>query len=329
MKRSTLLPVLLAVALSTMAAVSAQSAAAAVPTVTGFAPASGPPAWSVTLTGTGFTGATTVTFTPTDLAYSPKQATFTVPSDTTIVATVPFFAALPLETTLTVKTPDGTATSVGDFAIDGRVGLSEHRGSRGESITLTGSGFTGATRVAFGTWHWPVQGDEPFVLVDPLKARFQVLSDTTIAATVPALRVGGHFWVKVVSPTATSVSAYATPFRVVRPRLLKINYGAFAVRPATITPSGDGTFNIGDLGGPIHWRVWSARRAYGLGTVWIDNGIPNEALGTFFGHPGSVTALRVRGGLFTRMTVRWLDSGHRRSATLKLAKAHAGSWFWR
>ncbi len=326
MKRLVVLAVLLAVAL---AAVAAQSAAAAAPTVTGFAPASGPPAWSVTLTGTGFTGATAVTFTPTDLAYSPKQATFTVPDDTTIVATVPFFAAVPLEATLTVQTPDGPATSVGDFAIDGRAGLSEHRGSRGEAITLTGSGFTGATRVAFGAWRWPTQGDEPFVLADPLDATFRVVSDTTIAATVPALPVARHYWVKVVSPTATSVSDYATPFRVVTPRLLKINYGAFAVRPATITPSGDGTFNVGDLGGRLHWRVWSARRAYGLGTVWIDNGIPNEALGTFFGHPGSVTALRVRGGLYTRMTVRWLIDGHERSTKLSLEKLHAGSWFWR
>jgi hypothetical protein len=99
-----------------------------------------------------------------------------------------------------------------------------------------------------------------------------------------------------VSPTATSVSGHSLPFLVVKPRLLKVSFGAFALRPATLAPSGNGTFNIGDLAGHIHWRVWNARKAYGLGTVWIDDGIPNEALGTFHGYRGSVTAVRVRGG---------------------------------
>ena len=324
MKRSVLLISLLAVALT---AVGAQSAAAAVPTMTGFAPASGPPAWSVTLTGTGFTGTTTVTFTPTNVTYLPQQAAFTVQNDTTIVATVPFFATVPLAATLTVQTPDGSITSAGAFGIDGRVGLSERRGSRGEPVTLTGSAFTGATRVAFG--RWPAQSHGSFLLVDAVKAQYQVLSDTKIAVTVPALQSGTHYWVKVVSPTATSVSGHAVPFAVVKPRLLRVSFGRFALRPATLTPSGDGTFNVGDLGGHIHWRVWNARKAYGLGTVWIDDGIPNEALGTFHGFPGSVTALRVRGGRYTRLTVHWLQNGHKKAEALKLTEAHAGSWFWK
>ena len=128
MKRLTLLLLMVLLA-ATLATLGAQSAAAATPTLTGFAPASGPDAWSVTLTGTGFTGATTVTFTPTDSSYLPQQATFTVKSDTSIVATVPFFATVPLEATLTVKAPGGSVTSTGDFGLDGQVALSEHRGS--------------------------------------------------------------------------------------------------------------------------------------------------------------------------------------------------------
>jgi hypothetical protein len=120
----------------------------------------------------------------------------------------------------------------------------------------------------------------------------------------------------------------------VRPRLLRDASGIhFAIRPATVIPSGDGTFLIGNLythrGHPIHWRVWSARKAYGVGTVWIDNGIPNEALGTFYGYHGSVTATRVRGGRYTRMTVRWKQNGRTHREALKLAHAFVGSgWFW-
>jgi hypothetical protein len=74
--------------------------------------------------------------------------------------------------------------------------------------------------------------------------------------------------------------------------------------------------------------VWNARKAYGLGTVWIDDGIPNEALGTFHGYRGSVTAVRVRGGRYTRMTVRWRQNGHKKAEALRLKEAHPGSWFW-
>jgi hypothetical protein len=332
LKRILLLGALLAVAVAT---VGAERAAAAAPTLTGFAPASGPAAWSVTLSGTDFSGATTVTFTPTDPSYPGQQATFTVKNDTTIVASVPFFATVPLEATLTVGTPDGPATSAGDFGLDGQLALSEHKGSSDEPLTLTGSGFTGATRVVFGTWRWPLQGDEAFSLLNPKAAKYRVLSDTTISATVPALRAGSHYWVEVVSPTSTSVSTYSSPFRVIRPHLLRQTYSSsFAIRPATVIPSGDGALLIGNLykhrGHAIRWRTWSARAAYGVGIVWIDDGIPNEALGTFIGYRGSISVSRVRGGLFTRMTIRWLQStGHEHRMFLKLSKVGAGPWFWR
>ena len=139
MRRIALPMALLAVVL---AMVGAQNAAAAEPTVTGFAPASGPPAWSVTLAGTGFTGATEVTFTPTDPAYAPQPALFTAQDDTTIVASVPFFGTVPLDATIAVATPDSSTIAPGVFLIDGQVAVSEHRGSSGEPIVLTGSGFT-------------------------------------------------------------------------------------------------------------------------------------------------------------------------------------------
>lgn len=330
MKRTFLLVGLLAAAL-VMAF--AQEAAAAAPTLTGFAPVSGPPAWSVTLTGTGFTNATAVTFTPTDTGYSPQAAPFTVESDTTIVATVPFLAVPPLPATLTVQAPGGPAASVSTFTVDGRLALSEHRGSSGEAVTLTGSGFTGATLVVFGAWRQSVASNAPFTLSHPVKAQFRVLTDTTIVATVPSLRAGKHYWVAVVSPTGKSVSRHSSPFLTVRPTLLKEeSSNSFAIRPATVVPSGDGAFLMGKLyktgrGHAIRWQSWSSSKAHGIGTVWIDNGIPNEAQGTFFGHAGSISASRVRGGRFTRMTIRWEQGGSTHSQALKLVR-NGSDWLW-
>jgi hypothetical protein len=133
--------------------------------------------------------------------------------------------------------------------------------------------------------------------------------------------------VKVVSPAATSVTNQSSRFLVVRPRLLRNVEGSFAIRPATIVPSGDGAFNVGMLGGHLRWLVWRTTKAYSLGKVWIDNGIPNMALGTFHGYAGSVTATRVRGGKYTRMTVRWKQNGHKKTAVLKLAHNTYG-WWW-
>jgi len=329
MKRTLLLVGLLVAALAT---VGAQSAVAA-PTLTSFAPASGPASWSVTLTGTGFTGATSVTFTPVDTGYSAETASFVVNDDSTIVATVPFLATRPLAATITVQAPGGPVTGATDFTVDGRVGLSEHRGAVGEPVTLSGAGFTGATTVVFGTWRSDAKGDEPFSTAHPVKASFRVVDDTRIAAVVPALRTG-RYWVVVLSPSGKSVSRHATPFHVVRPRLLRDTFSnRFEIRPATVIPVGDSSFLIGRLfktgrGQAITWPLWSARRADGVGTVWIDNGIPNEAQGTFHGFPGSIDARRSRGGHFTRMTVAWRQGGHRHSELLKLAH-NASGWFWR
>jgi hypothetical protein len=63
----------------------------------------------VTITGTNFTGATSVTFNGT-------SATFTVNSATKITATVPTGATTGK---ITVTTPSGTATSATDFTVTG------------------------------------------------------------------------------------------------------------------------------------------------------------------------------------------------------------------
>ena len=80
---------------------------AVAPTVGGFAPASGPVATDVTLTGTGFAGATGV-------AFNGVAADFTVDSGTQITATVPVGATTGA---ITVTTPGGTGTSAASFTV--------------------------------------------------------------------------------------------------------------------------------------------------------------------------------------------------------------------
>jgi len=81
---------------------------AVVPVVSDLQPTSGPVGTQVTIAGTGFLGATQVTFNGT------KATSITVNSATSITATVPTGAT---SGRLTVKTPSGNANSAGSFTV--------------------------------------------------------------------------------------------------------------------------------------------------------------------------------------------------------------------
>ena len=158
------------------------------PTLTGINPASGPVGTSVTLTGTGLSGATAVRFNGT-------AAVFNVDSATQITATVPAGAT---SGTVAVTTPGGSATSVASFSVTPSPiptlsGFAPASGPVGTSVTLTGTGFTGATAVAF----------------NGAAAVFSVVSPTSITTTVPAGATGGAIAVTTPGGTATSVASFA------------------------------------------------------------------------------------------------------------------------
>ena len=127
---------------------------APVPTVTTITPTSGPTAGgtTVTINGTGFTGATRVAFGPV------PASSFTVVSDTKITAVAPAEAAS--MQTIFVTTAGGTSTpvvAVAVFYFDAPVptvtAVAPTSGptAGGTTVTITGTGFTGAGEVTFGS----------------------------------------------------------------------------------------------------------------------------------------------------------------------------------
>ncbi len=108
----------------------------AAPVVAGFSPAGGAPGTAVTVTGTGFTKVTRVTFGGT------RASTFTVISDTRLATLVPPGA----ETgPVTVQNAGGTGTSAESFVVPGRVtatvtlAVSPASVRRGSRVALTGA----------------------------------------------------------------------------------------------------------------------------------------------------------------------------------------------
>jgi hypothetical protein len=170
---------------------------AAKPAVTGVSPASGPTTGrtTVTITGTAFTGATKVTFGTT------AATSFTVVSATQITAVSPPGGGTQ---NIRITTPSGTSPVVAadDFTYSAAkpavTGVSPTSGSRsgGTTVTITGTGFTGATKVAFGT---------------TAATSFTVVSATKITAVSPAAGVGTRN-IQVTTAQGTSPAVAADDF---------------------------------------------------------------------------------------------------------------------
>src|SRR5205814_4684604 len=150
------------------------------PTITTFAPESGPVGSSVTIGGTNFMGATAVTF-------NGSAASFTVTSNTAIQTTVPAGATTG---PLSVTTPAGTATSASSFAVAPTItSFSPSSGRVGTGVTISGANFVGTTAVTF----------------NGSAATFTVTSDAAIQTTVPAGASTGPL--SVTTPAGTALRA--------------------------------------------------------------------------------------------------------------------------
>jgi hypothetical protein len=171
------------------------------PTVTAVAPNSGPESGetSVTITGTGFTGATEVRF---GLA---AAKSFEVVSETSIKATSPASAPGKVHVTVTTEGGTSTTTAADEFTYVPKPTVetvlpNEGSEAGGTSVTITGTNLTGATAVKFGATK---------------ASSFKVESATSIVATSPART--GTVDVTVTTAGGTSAISAADHFSFVPP----------------------------------------------------------------------------------------------------------------
>jgi outer membrane protein assembly factor BamB len=177
--------------------------ASSVPVVTGVSPSSGPAGANsaVTIAGTGFTGATTVSF-----GGTPANS-FAVVADNKIQAVSPAEPGGTVD--VRVTTPAGTSpvTSADRFTYVQNAptvtAISPAGGptTGATSVTISGSGFGTASAVHFGS---------------VAAAAYTVMSDTRIVATSPS-EASGTVDVTVANPAGTSPTSSADQFTFVTP----------------------------------------------------------------------------------------------------------------
>jgi large repetitive protein len=178
------------------------SSCAPVPTISSFSPSSGPVGTSVTINGTGLSGATAVKF------GGVAASSFSVnPSGTQISTTVPSGA---VTGKITVTTPGGTATSATNFTVTTTAptisSFSPKSGPVGTSVRINGSGFAGATAVRFNgvsaSFTVNTQGTRIDTKV-PTGATTGKITVTTPGGTATS---AANFTVTVPAPTISSFS---------------------------------------------------------------------------------------------------------------------------
>ena len=189
------------------------------PTVTQIAPTAGPTGGgtSVTIIGTGFTGANAVDF------GSNAATNVTVVSGSQITATAPAGGAGTVD--VTVTTPGGTSpTSTADhYTYDAAPTVTNVNPTAGptvggNSVTITGTGFTGTTAVEFGS---------------TTATSFTINSATSITATAPA-ESAGTVNITVTTPGGTSATGTADHYTYTsRPTVTQV--------APTAGPTGGGT----------------------------------------------------------------------------------------
>jgi hypothetical protein len=159
-------------------------------TVTGFTPAAVAQKKVVTILGSGFTGATAVTFTKAG-GGTVNATTFSLNDDGHISATVP---ALATTGPVSVTTPTAVATSATNLKIKATIkSFTPGSGAVGATVFVTGTALTGATKVT----------------LNGKTTRFSVVSDTTISFKVPVGATSGAIQITTAGGKVTSATTFA------------------------------------------------------------------------------------------------------------------------
>ena len=181
------------------------------PVITNIFPTSGPAigGTQVTITGSGFSGTTSVLF-------GGSPAYFIVYSDSQIVATSPAHFAGSVYIVVTTALGSSSSTSLTVFVYGGGpfiTGISPSAGPSGGGtiVTITGGGFTNTTSVTFGGL---------------FATSVFVINDSTISAVSPA-SIAGVVDVRVTTPLGTSANTTADNF----------SYGGVIPVVTSISPS--------------------------------------------------------------------------------------------
>jgi len=152
---------------------------APLPVISGFSPTAGVVGTAVTITGSNLNGTKNVKFNGT-------PASFNVVSNTKITTTVPDGA---LTGKISVTTAAGNAVSSAVFKVRPAItSFTPTSAKVGRIVTITGSAFTGATKVKF----------------NGVSATFNVVSYTQITTSVPNGATTGKISVTTPGGTATS-----------------------------------------------------------------------------------------------------------------------------
>jgi hypothetical protein len=159
---------------------------------------------AVNLVGGGFARASTVSFGGTDAAFT-KSTSHGV---TTITATSPEHASGVVDVTVTNPAGASAAATTAKFtytppppSLTG-LGVTSGTAAGGETVTITGTKFTGTRQVRFGTVSAP---------------KIKVVSDTRLDVTTPRSLTVGTVDVDVVNAGGTSTRSEASKFTFVAP----------------------------------------------------------------------------------------------------------------
>ena len=167
------------------------------PTISGFSPVSGGVGSTTTITGTNFTGATSVTI-------GGQAASFSVSTSTQIVATIPNCSA---NGTITVTTAGGSATSASSFSVTGCTGALQlllnpgfESGNNGSWVTTAGVIDSSASPAArTGSWKAWLNG----YAVTHTDSAYQQVTIPSSATTATL-----SFWLRITTSETTTTTQY-------------------------------------------------------------------------------------------------------------------------